>query len=204
MLTGLPKKEIANAITHAIGLLSGLILIPFLLSKTKEVPIGAYAFSFGFLFMFTASTVYHLMQSRVWKSRWQAVDHISIYFLIASSYTPFLMSYIDPQKADFILKLLWACVGVGTLFKIFFAGRFKIVSTIIYLAMGWASMFVLGDFMDSMPGSILCWLGIGGACYTFGTIFYLWKKFTYHHAIWHLFVLGGAVTHWYAVWLSLN
>jgi hemolysin III len=201
MLAGLPKKEVANAVTHALGLLFGLISIPFLLSKTAVVPIGAYVFSFSFLFMFAASTSYHLVQSATWKRRWQTVDHISIYFLIAGSYTPFLLGYLDPQKAEFILKLLWACVGLGTIFKIFFAGKFKIVSTLIYLAMGWASMFVLEDFMESMPSSMLLWLGIGGACYTIGTIFYIWKKFTYHHAIWHLFVLGGAITHLYAVWL---
>ena len=203
MKEGFPKTELANTVTHGAGLLFGLVAIPFLLSKNEMVPIGAYVFSFGFLFMFVASTAYHLALSPNTKSRRQRIDHISIYFLIAGTYTPFLIGYIEPQKADFILKLLWGCVALGTVFKIFFADKFKIVSTLIYLSMGWASVFVWGDFMESMPSSILLWLGTGGACYTIGTVFYIWKKYTYHHAIWHIFVLGGAITHWYAVWLSL-
>jgi len=204
MKSALPVTEKANAITHMAGILFGFIALPLLILKMTEASIGVYVFCFSFMFMFTASTVYHMVTSDISKKRGQIIDHISIYFLIAGTYTPFVLAYLEPQKGQFILQILWGCVAIGTVFKLFFAGKFKLVSTIIYLAMSWAAIFVLSDFMENMPMAVLVWLGIGGAFYTLGTIFYLWKKFTYHHAIWHLFVLGGSISHWYAVWLSLD
>jgi len=204
MFSSLPATEKANALSHGAGILFGLIALPALLLRVDGSPFGVSIFAFSFLFMFTASTVYHAVLSDLSKRRWQRVDHISIYFLIAGTYTPFLLAYLATDKGELILKLLWSCVAIGSILKIFFAGKFKLTSTIIYLAMGWAAMFVLKDFLETMPTPVLVWLGIGGACYTIGTLFYLWKKLTYHHGIWHLFVLGGAISHWYAVWRSLD
>ena len=153
--------------------------------------------------MFTASTVYHLQVDIQSKGRWQIVDHTSIYFLIAGTYTPFLVFNIASSKGSLILGLLWGLTIIGSILKIFHAGKYKLVSTIIYLLMGWAAVFTLKDFLENIPQIQLIWIGIGGIFYTLGTLFYLWKKLTYHHAIWHLFVLGGSVSHWYAVWLGL-
>ncbi|MCP4460455.1 MAG: hemolysin D [Cytophagales bacterium] len=203
-MTALPATEKANALSHASGLIFGLVALPILIVNSTNGSGGIYIFSFSFLFMFTASTVYHLKTSDISKRRWQVVDHISIYFLIAGTYTPFVMMYLEPQKGQFILQLLWSFVLIGTIFKVFFAGKFKLISTLIYLGMGWAAIFVLYDFMEMMPTSVLIWIGIGGAFYSLGTAFYLWKKLAYHHAIWHLFVLGGSVSHWYAIWISVT
>lgn len=203
MIHHLPQTEKANALTHAFGLIFGLAVLPMLISSSGGTQLGINVFAFSFLFMYTASTTYHLMTVDISKRRWQRVDHISIYFLIAGTYTPFILNYLDSQKGLLFLQLLWGFVAVGSIFKIFYAGRFKFASTMIYIAMGSAVIFVLNDFMKTMPMIILIWLGIGGAFYTLGTIFYLWKKLTYHHAIWHLFVLGGSISHWYAVLLSI-
>ncbi len=200
----LPKTELANTASHAVGLLFGLISLVVLVLKIDFIPIGVYVYLGCFLFMFSASTIYHFVTRNHLKNRWQTVDHISIYFLIAGTVTPFILAYLDSDKSHFILQILWGFVAFGSIFKIFFAGRFKIVSTIIYLSMGWGAVFIMKDVISSMPFNILFWLGIGGVFYSLGTIFYLWKKLTYHHAIWHLFVLGGAISHWYSIWLSLK
>ncbi len=202
MLKNLSKLERANVLTHAPGALFGIIGLPLLQSLG-----GSWAtlvFSLTFIFMLSASSIYHWHADENQKRKWRVVDHISIYCLIAGTYTAFIIEFMNNSRGALILEILWGCVLVGSILKIFFTGRFKVVSTIIYLIMGWMAIFAIGDFLELIPTQILIWIGIGGVFYTVGTLFYLWKRYEYHHAIWHLFVLGGALSHWYGVYLSIQ
>ena len=127
-------------------------------------------------------------------------DHISIYYLIAGTYTPFLISYASPKDSQFLLIILWGLALFGTIFKIFFTGKYRLISTGVYLAMGWLVFAAPDSFMDALPTSQFSWIAIGGASYTIGVIFYLVKSIPYHHAIWHVFVLGGAIAHFIGIY----
>ncbi|MEP6746470.1 MAG: hemolysin III family protein [Bacteroidota bacterium] len=137
------------------------------------------------------------------KECWKIFDHISIYFLIAGTYTPFLLIYLNNTFGITLLCVLWGLTVLGIFFKIFFTGRFKAVSNIIYIAMGW--MLVTGGkrFFTELPTNVLIFIIIGGGLYSIGIIFYLWQKYSWHHAVWHFFVLAAAVCHYVAVLLAV-
>jgi len=133
----------------------------------------------------------------------EILDHISIYFLIAGTYTPFLLIYLRNSFGIILLSVLWGLTILGIFFKVFFTGRFSLVSTIIYVLMGWI-FFVGGKrFFNAMPRDVLIFIIIGGCLYTIGIIFYMWKGYGWHHAIWHFFVLAAAVCHYVAVLLAV-
>jgi hemolysin III len=205
MYAQLPTTEKANFLTHAIGLVFGLAAFPFLFfTENQGSLLGLAVFCFTFMLMFFTSSAYHLAITPDYKKRWRSADHISIYLLIAGTYTYFILTYLNTPKGHIILAVLWGGALIGAIFKLFFAGRFRLVSTLIYMGMGWAGIAAIGDFLREIPDPVLIWIAIGGASYSLGTIFYLWKKYTYHHAIWHLFVLGGALGHWWAIRLSMG
>ena len=202
MIHKLSKVELANVLTHAPGAIFGLVGLMYF--ESQQTHWSVLVFSLSFIGLFTASSIYHYKEEPEAKRKWRIVDHIGIYFLIAGTYTPFILTYLPTSKGFLILQVLWGCVLAGSILKIFFTGRFNVLSTIIYLLMGWMAVFAIKDFIAHIPMDILLLIGLGGICYTLGTIFYLWKKLTYHHAIWHVFVLGGAVSHWIAVFLSTH
>jgi len=200
-----PKEELANAASHGFGLLLGLIAIPFLIQKVlengeAEAWIGGIAFSFGILMVYTFSTFYHGAKNPKWKSKLQVLDHIAIYFLIAGSYTPMVLAVLKQDKAIIFLSILWASVLVGTFFKLFYTGRFKILSIVIYLTMGWLAVFFFQDIVERISLETLVWIGVGGMAYTIGVYFYIQSNTLYFHAIWHLFVLVGTIAHFVAVY----
>lgn len=199
------KEELANAVSHGIGLAFGLIGIPFLILKALESDqlsalIGSLAFSLGIVMVYTFSTLYHASSNPRWKSRLQIWDHISIYFLIAGSYTPMVLAVLKPDKAILFLAILWVAVLVGSLFKLFFTGRFKILSVVIYLTMGWLAVFFIKDIMEKISFETLAWIGIGGMAYTLGVYFYIQSNKPFYHTIWHVFVLAGTFAHFVAVY----
>jgi hemolysin III len=183
-----PKEEFANATSHGFGLLLGLIAIPFLIQNvikngSVEAWIGGLTFSFGILMVYTFSTFYHAAKNPKWKSKLQVLDHIAIYFLIAGSYTPMVLSVLKQDKAIIFLSILWASVLVGTFFKLIFTGRFKILSLIIYLTMGWLAVFFIQDIVERISIQTLIWLGVGGVAYTIGVYFYAQSNRLYYHAV---------------------
>lgn len=203
------RKEIANSITHGIGLLFGIVAIPILIaiaasSGNVKGMVGTGIYGFSFLMVFGFSTLYHSINHPTVKKVLQTIDHISIYFLIAGSYTPFILAYMYNGMGFTLLSILWGLTFIGIFYKIFFLGRFKIVSTVIYLIMGWMLLVVLKPFIADMDTSTIVLLTTGGGLYTLGVVFFLWKKLTYHHAIWHVFVLAAAVCHFVAVLTSLH
>ncbi|MFT3846385.1 MAG: hemolysin III family protein [Lacibacter sp.] len=202
------RLEIANSITHGIGIIFGIAALPVLsaIAANKDhtvAVVGAAVFGFSFLLVFTFSTLYHAFQNPRVKRVLNIFDHISIYFLIAGTYTPFLLNYMMNATGITLLSVLWGLTFIGIIFKIFFTGRFNLVSTIIYLAMGWILVFGGKQFFTAIPWPVLIMIIIGGVLYSIGTIFFLWEKLYYHHVIWHLFVLSAAICHYVAVLLMV-
>ncbi len=202
------RREMANALTHGIGIIFGIASIPVLSAigaHTGNVAgiVGATIYAFSFIMLFMFSTLYHSTQNENAKKILRTCDHISIFFLIAGTYTPFLLIYMLNPFGITLLSIQWSLVLIGIIFKVFFTGRFKVVSTLIYVAMGWLLLVGGEQFFVVLPTPALVMLMVGGGLYTLGCIFYLNKKIFYHHAIWHLFVLSAAICHYVAVLLAV-
>lgn len=202
------QQELVNSIIHGFGIIFGIVSIPILIAfaiKSNNTPgvIGAAIYGFCFLQLFTFSTLYHGFQHPLTKRVLEILDHISIYFLIAGTYTPFLLIYLNNTFGITLLIVLWSLTAIGIVFKIFFTGKWNIVSTIVYICMG-LIMFVGGrTFFTYIPGDVMFMILIGGALYLLGVIFYFWEGRPYNHAVWHFFVLMAAVCHYVAILLSV-
>lgn len=202
------KQEVVHSMIHAFGILFGIISIPVLTAlaaKNANVQgiVGASIYGFCFLMLFTFSTLYHGIQHPQVKRTLEIFDHISIYFLIAGTYTPFLLIFLFDSFGITLLAVLWGLTLLGIFFKIFYTGRFNIVSVIIYLLMGWIMLVGGRRFFREVPSDVLLFLLIGGVLYSIGVVFYLKKGFGWHHAVWHFFVLVAAVCHYVAVLLAV-
>ena len=203
------KKEIANSLTHGLGVLFGLVSIPVLIAiatNAEDVPaiVGTSIFGFSFLMVFACSTIYHSISHPSVKLAMRTMDHISIYFMIAGSYTPFVLIFSYNQVGLVILSILWGLTLVGIIFKIFFVQKFKLVSTLVYVAMGALILVAPQEFRAAIPENTFLMLAVGGAFYIVGVVFYMWEKLTFNHAIWHLFVLAGSICHYVAVLLAIT
>lgn len=199
------KEELANAVSHGFGLVLALVGIPFLIQKTLENSqatawVGGIAFSVGMLMVYTFSTFYHAATNPKWKNKLQVMDHIAIYFLIAGSYTPMVLAVLKQDKAIIFLSILWGSVLIGTFFKLFYTGRFKVLSVAIYLTMGWLAVFFVQDIVAQISLETMTWIGVGGVAYTIGVYFYVKSEKLYYHTIWHVFVLAGTAAHFVAVY----
>jgi hemolysin III len=154
--------------------------------------------------VFTFSTLYHGFQQEKVKRTFKILDHISIYFLIAGTYTPLLLIYHRNTFGMSLLIILWTLTLAGSVFKIFCCGKWEAVSTIIYLLMGWSMLSGGSSFFNQMPHDVLVMVLAGGCLYSFGVIFYVWEKFFYSHAVWHSCVLAAAICHYIAILLSVS
>jgi hemolysin III len=202
------RQELVNSIIHAFGILFGIISIPILTALAANNGnvagiVGASIYGFSFLMVFTFSTLYHGFQQRQVKKVLEIFDHISIYFLIAGTYTPFLLIYLYNSFGITLLTVLWGLTVLGIVFKIFFTGRYEVISVIIYLAMGWIMVVGGRRFFSVLPTDVLTFIFIGGGLYSIGVIFYVWRGFTWSHAVWHFLVLAAAVCHYVAVLLAV-
>ena len=207
-MTYSPKEELANSLTHGIGALLLMVAVPALISWTVvhgsvTQVIGVSIFGFSMLLLYTASTLYHSITDPTLKRAFRLVDHISIFFLIGGSYTPFMLTFLNNNTGYTVLAVIWGLAIVGIFYKIFFIGKNKWIGVTLYMLMGWLVVFVGKDIVEAMSAPALAWLIAGGLSYTIGVIFYRWKSLTYHHAIWHLFVLGGTASHYVALILSI-
>lgn len=202
------KQEIVNGLIHGGGILFGLAGLPVLTGLAnahRNIPaiIGGGIYGFCFLLVFTASTIYHFTSEPTTKRIFKVFDHIGIYYFIAGTYTPFLLVYMNNSFGITLLVVLWSLTLAGTIFKVWFTGKFEIISTLIYLAMGWIMVAGGRRFFDQLPHSEVIMICIGGALYTVGVFFYLWDKYTYTHAVWHGFVLTAALCHYVAVLMAM-
>lgn len=202
------KQELIHGLIHGVGVLfgvSGLPVLTALATSHQNTPgiIGAGIYGFCFLLLFTSSMVYHLLEDVQVKKLFEIFDHISIYFLIAGTYTPFLLVYVNNSFGISLLASLWALTLIGIFFKIWFTGRFGAISTLIYLLMGWALIVGGKRFFADLPVSAIIMILIGAGLYSVGVAFYAWGKRRYTHALWHGIVLAAAVCHYVAVLLVM-
>ena len=199
------SEEYASVATHALGLAAGLVVAPWLLYEAWAVSSwpqwgSLLIFSLSLLLVYTVSTVYHAVRRPSAKRFFRLLEHISIFFLIAGTHTPFLVYYLDNSLGRFYLLLTWMLVGLGVLYKLFFFGRWEWVSLLMYLGMGWLGALTIPAMWEQLSDASLYGLLIGGLSYTVGVLFYAWTRLPYHHAVWHLFVIGGTAGHFVAVW----
>lgn len=202
------RLEKVNSFLHGLGILFGIISMPILIASATNsgnLPgiAGSGIYGFSFLMLFTFSTLYHGFQQPKIKERLKILDHIGIYFLIAGTYTPIILIFVNNAFGLTLLVILWGLTLLGIFFKIFFTGRFEIVSTIIYILMGWILFAGGKTFFAAMPVAVITLLTIGGVLYSIGVVFYLWQKYACNHAIWHIFVLAAAVCHYVAILISV-
>lgn len=198
------REELANALTHGVGataaLAGGAVLIALAaLYGDGWQLIGAIVFGICLLLLYIASTLYHAIQHPVTKARLKVFDHCAIYLLIAGTYTPFTLIGLRGSLGWWLFAAIWTLALAGIVFKLFFTGRFKLLSTLIYVAMGWLVLAAIVPVFRALDAWTFGWLLAGGVCYTLGTFFYHRPTMRYSHAIWHMFVIGGSVCHYVAV-----
>ncbi len=194
------SEERLNTITHTIGAFLGAVGLVLLLLKdsykTKFSQAGIIVYGSSIVLLFTASAIYHWVTNERLKYKFRILDHISIYLLIAGTYTPVLVISLLEDKGLLLLAIVWAIAALGTIMKLFFTGRFEIFSTSLYLVMGWLMVIDFPALKAVMPSNGLLYLFAGGLFYTGGIVFYAIEKIPYNHVIWHLFVLAGAICHY--------
>ena len=199
-----PREERANAITHGIGALMALVGGSVLVTLSATFGngwqlAGAIVFSVSLVLLYVASTLYHASHDRITKGRFKVFDHCAIYVLIAGTYTPFTLVGLREDGGWWLFAAIWSIAVAGVVFKLFFTGRFKGLSTLFYIGMGWMVVLAIKPFLRQVPMDTLAWLFAGGLAYTGGTIFYMSRRIPFAHAIWHAFVLIGSACHFVAV-----
>jgi hemolysin III len=196
--------ELANALTHGLGAIAALaggavlITLAAVWGDGRQIT-GAIVFAVTLLLLYLASTLYHAIPHPVAKRRLKVLDHCAIYLLIAGTYTPFGLIGLREHGGTGLLLTVWGLAIAGIVFKLFFTGRFKGLSTAIYLGMGWIALTAIDEMLVAIPAGTLAWLVIGGVAYTLGTVFYMNERLRYSHAVWHGFVLAGSTFHFVAV-----
>jgi hemolysin III len=200
--------EKLNSISHLVGSVFSLVALGALLARGVQLgdpktTLAYTVFGVTLVLLYAMSTLYHSFPMPGVKRIFKVLDHISIYLLIAGTYTPFMLVSVNNRNAMLILALVWALAAVGTLTEVLLRGRaVKICQMIIYLAMGWACTLDLESLRAALPDNGFLWLAGGGLVYTAGVLFYVLDKLkwlTHAHGIWHFFVLVGSVCHFVAV-----
>ncbi len=199
------SEELVNVITHAIGAALGIAGLSALVvgaarhgDPWRLVSFSIYGATLVTLYL--ASVFYHGARTPGAKKHLQLFDHIAIYLLIAGTYTPFTLVSMRGPWGWTMFGLIWGLAISGIIMKVFFFGRFAIVSTLLYLLMGWIVVIAIKPVMDAVSLRGLLWLVAGGLAYSLGVIFYAWHRLPYAHPIWHLFVLAGSVLHFFAIY----
>jgi len=206
-LDSLEKEEKFNTISHGIGALLALVGMVFLIQgnnqKSEWSTWGIVIYSLSLISMLSVSTIYHAVDNKIWKLRMRILDHINIYYLIAGTYTPVALITLINGNGWSIFFAVWVIAAVGTILKLFFTGKFEIISLLLYLAMGWLIIFDFQNLVENTSEFGIKLLMLGGAFYTIGILFYAVRRIPYNHFIWHLFVLCGAICHWYFIYIDV-
>tara|TARA_R110002050_G_scaffold24083_2_gene64227 strand:+ start:18870 stop:19496 length:627 start_codon:yes stop_codon:yes gene_type:complete len=196
-------EEKLNAFTHAIGAFCGIaalvLLIVFNSHKTDWSLFSVIIYGISIIVLFSASTLYHSVKNEQKKHYFRIVDHISIYGLIAGTYTPVLLITLIESNGWTLFWVVWGIAAFGVVLKLFFTGRFELFSTLLYLVMGWLIVFDFSNLSEMIGSDGVLFLFAGGLSYTIGIIFYAIQKIPYNHVIWHLFVLAGALFHFFMI-----
>ncbi|SNZ05354.1 hemolysin III [Terribacillus aidingensis] len=197
-------EEISNSITHGIGALLSVAALVILIVCASMYGTVWHIVSFSIfgatmLLLYTSSTLVHSFPDGKAKDIFEILDHSSIYHFIAGTYTPFMLVAVNGRLGWTLFGIVWGIAIFGTVFKAYFVKRYLFTSTILYLVMGWMIVFAWKPLNASMSNEGITLLALGGLAYTIGCIFYLWKMFKHHHAVWHLFVLVGTILHFFCV-----
>ena len=199
-------EEIANSISHGIGCIFGIVGLVLLLTQAVEMRADAIAitsyslYGGSMILLFLASTLYHAIPHQKAKYWLKKFDHCAIYLLIAGTYTPFLLVGLKSPLAQGLMVVIWSLALAGIIFKLTIAHRFKALSLVTYLSMGWLSLVVIYQLATRLSAGGVWLLAAGGIVYSLGVIFYVSRRIPYNHAIWHGFVLGGSVLHFCAIY----
>jgi len=201
-----PGEERANQVTHGLGAVLGVVGLVLLVEASVRHGdawhvVSTAVFGAMLVLLYTISTLYHSFSAERTREVLRKFDHAAIFLLIAGTYTPFVLVTLRGPWGWSLFGVVWGLALLGVVLKFWFAGRFRVASTLIYLAMGWLVLVAIKPLLAALPAGGMKLLVAGGLCYTGGAVFYLWKRLPYHHAIWHLFVLGGSICHWAAVFL---
>jgi len=201
------KEEYWNTGSHGLGVLLGLIGCFLMVKETADegfwARFAAWVYSLSIILLFTASTTYHAVADPRKKAKWRILDHISIYYLIAGTYTPVALITLETANGWTIFYAVWGIAFAGTILKLFFTGKWEYFSLFLYLLMGWMIIFDIQNLMQLTSSLGLTLLFSGGAFYTLGIFFYAFQRIPYNHLIWHFFVLGGAISHWMYIYLEV-
>ncbi|MFW6239936.1 MAG: PAQR family membrane homeostasis protein TrhA [Thermodesulfobacteriota bacterium] len=199
-----PGEEIANSVTHGIGAglaIAALGVLTAFASRFGDAwhVVSVSIYGATLILLYTASTLYHGIPLPRAKAVLRVLDHVAIFLLIAGTYTPFTLVNLRGPWGWTLFGLIWALAAFGIVFELTPLRRFQRVSLSLYLGMGWVVVVAVRPLWNAMAPGGLILLAAGGLCYTLGVIFYVWRRLPYHHAIWHLFVLGGSVCHFFTV-----
>ena len=200
-------EEQLNAWTHGIGTALGIAALVLLIIYTDTTKpwslFSVIVYGISIIILFLASTFYHAVKGEKRKHYFRIVDHISIYLLIAGTYTPVLLISLSESIGWTLFWVVWGIAAFGVILKLFFTGKFEVFSTLLYLVMGWLIVFDFSNLSDAIGSNGVLWLFAGGLSYTVGIIFYAIQRIPYNHVIWHLFVLGGAIGHFFMIFFHV-
>jgi len=199
-----PAEENINIISHVIGLILSLVALVLLvlwagLHGNIWHVVSFSIFGASLIILYSASVVYHSTKDPQLRTKFRIVDHASIYVLIAGTYTPFALVTLNGTVGWIIFGVIWVMAITGIILKLFFTGKYKVISTLMYVFMGWAIIFAIKPLIDNLAPEGLYWLIAGGLAYTTGALLYSIKKIKFNHAIFHVFVLIGSFSHFVAV-----
>lgn len=198
------KEEFLNVVSHAFGIVLGVFGLVFLLFKNRNLndfsTLSILIYGFCLIALYTASTVFHAISHEKKKQKAQIFDHIGIFLLIAGTYTPICLITLEQTTGWTLFLVIWGIAALGLVMKLFLTGKLDKLSLIIYLIMGWLAVIEFKQLMNLMSAETLFYLALGGVLYTLGTIFYASKRIPYGHFIWHLFVLGGSISHYFMIY----
>lgn len=201
-----PGEELAHSITHGLGAalsIAGLALLVTLAAVRGDAwhVVSCAIFGASLVFLYTTSTLYHSISHPGAKKVLRVFDHSAIFLLIAGTYTPFTLVTLRGGWGWTLFVIVWGLALVGIVYKVTARNRYRVLSVVLYVAMGWLVLIAIKPMVASIQPTGLWLLLAGGLCYTVGIIFYAWKRLPYGHAVWHLFVMAGSVCHFFAVLL---
>ena len=200
-----PAEERINIISHAVGLVLSLVALVLLLvhaSRHGSVwhVVSFAIFGVSLIALYAASTLYHSSRRTDLRGRLRIVDHATIYILIAGTYTPFTLVTLNGSTGWVIFGITWGLALSGIVLKLFFTGKYNLLSTLLYVFMGWVIIFALKPLINNLAPAGVYWLFAGGLAYTLGAVIYSIKKIQFNHAIFHGFVLIGSICHFISVY----
>lgn len=202
------KEEIANSFIHGIGVVLSIMALVILIISANRYGTVWHVVSFSIfgatlIFLYISSTLFHSFQNIKIKKFFRYFDYIGIFFLIAGTYTPITLIYLRGAWGWSLFGVVWFLAVVGSALRIVFSEKIELILAILYILMGWIILIAIKPMLIMVPPSVIMWLVIGGAFYMLGLLFLSWKKIPYHHAIWHLFVLGGSAAHFFGMFLNV-